>query len=128
MRRFLAVSLALGIALVATPRASAHAVLTDSFPRFKSVVNTMPTKVWIEFDGNLTQIAGKKINFINLTDSKGKLIPTVNEYVGGARLTAELASSNLEGRVTISWRVVSEDGHPVSGSIYFTVLKKKMGK
>jgi len=88
----------------------------------------MPNKVWLEFDGNLTQITGKKINFITLSDSSGRNIPLLKDYVGGARLTAELGPTKIAGRVTVSWRVVSEDGHPVSGSIFFTISPRKMGK
>lgn len=108
--------------------ANAHAILTDSFPARGASVSSLPAKVWLEFDGNLTQIANKKIDFITLTDAKGNVIPNLKEYVGGARITAELGQSRLQGRITVSWRVVSEDGHPVSGSIFFNIRPQKIGK
>ena len=111
-----------------SPSAYAHAILTNSFPVQKSLVTAMPSKVWLEFDGNLTQIPGKQINFLDLTDSSGKAIPVQRVYVGGARITADVGTVKTVGRIKVSWRVVSEDGHPVSGSIYFTISPKKMGQ
>lgn len=85
----------------------------------------MPNKVWLEFDGDLTQINGKQINMLTVTDPAGKKISALKEYVGGARLTAELPKVTKTGRFTLSWRVVSQDGHPVTGSIYFLVSARK---
>jgi hypothetical protein len=107
------------------PAAQAHATLTHSYPVANKTVTGMPTKVWLEFDDDLLQIAGKSVDVITLTDSMGMNIPTTKQYVGGARLTAELPASKMTGRIKMSWRVVSNDGHPVSGSIYFTVKPKK---
>ena len=108
--------------------ASAHAILTNSFPAVNGEVPSIPAKVWLEFDGNLTQLVGKKINHIYLDDAQGKPISILKDYVGGARITAELKPSKITGRVRVSWRVVSEDGHPVTGQMFFYINPKSKGK
>ena len=105
--------------------ANAHDSLVKSSPVSKSIVAVMPTKIWLQFDGNLIQLAGKDVNRIYLLDSRGNSIPILRTSVNGARILANIKRISLAGKITMSWRVVSEDGHPVSGSIYFYVKSKK---
>ncbi len=105
--------------------ANAHDSLIKSFPISKSIVAVAPTKLWLQFDGNLIQLAGKKVNHIYLLDSRGNSIPILRTSVNGAKISANIKKVLLEGKITVSWRVVSEDGHPISGSIYFYVKSKK---
>ena len=121
-------ALTLGVLILGAPNANAHAILTDAFPKPKSVVSALPQKIWVEFDGNLIVLTGKKTNYLLLTDSKGKTIPRLNSYVGGARLTIEIAPNAMIGKVIETWRVVSEDGHPVTGSTYFVINPKNSRK
>ncbi len=125
MKKTLVTVIALGALLWGVPSASAHAILTNSNPIAKSMVSDLPAKIWLEFDGNLTDIPHMNLNRIQLSDSTGRAIPITKSYVGGARITAELGKARPTGKVTIAWRVVSEDGHPVTGSIYFYVIPKK---
>jgi methionine-rich copper-binding protein CopC len=118
-RRILLLSLIVFSTLFIAPKAHAHAQLTSSFPRAGAVIKTWPSQIWVEFDGDLIQIGNSHVNQLFLLDSKGKQITLKNVVVGGARVTASTVSTPTPGKVTIGWRVVSEDGHPVSNSIYF---------
>jgi methionine-rich copper-binding protein CopC len=126
MKKFGTAVLVLGALLTGAPHASAHAILASSFPTSKSVISLSPTKVWLDFDGDLVDFPGKSVNHIYLTDSKGRTIPILRSYVGGSRITAELKKISSTGKITMSWRVVSEDGHPVTGSIFFYLIPKKI--
>ena len=121
----LILSIIFQIVLAFPPPANAHDSLVKSSPVSKSIVAVMPTKIWLQFDGNLIQLAGKDVNRIYLLDSRGNSIPILRTSVNGARILANIKRISLAGKITMSWRVVSEDGHPVSGSIYFYVKSKK---
>jgi methionine-rich copper-binding protein CopC len=109
----------LGVALCAAPSASAHATKTDSNPALAAHLTKLPSKVWIEFDGNLVDLTGRQTNFLIVKDPKGREIQNGKASVGGARITVALKSSKLSGRYVVQWRVVSDDGHPVLGSTFF---------
>ena len=119
MRRNLIALLVLGVVVSTAPSASAHAVKTDSNPAFAAHLSKLPSKVWVEFDGNLIDLSGRQTNFLIVKDPKGREIQSGKAYVGGARITVNLKSSKLAGRYIATWRVVSEDGHPVLGNSFF---------
>ena len=110
---------ALGLACIAAPSASAHAILTDSNPKMLSTISNAPEQIWLEFDGNLIEFPEKNSNFLNVTDSKGRSITKGKSFVGGARLSVKIKSGLMKGRYGVAWRVVSDDGHVVKGSSYF---------
>ena len=121
----LILSIVFQIGLAFPPSANAHDSLVKSSPVSKSIVAVMPTKIWLQFDGNLIQLAGQEVNHIYLLDSRGNSIPILRTSVNGTRISATIKRISFAGKITMSWRVVSEDGHPVSGSIYFYVKSKK---
>ena len=101
--------------------AFAHAQVTDSFPKKNSTVTSVPEQVWIEFDGNLTEIDGADVNFLEVRDSSGASISTGKTIVDGARIIINLSSRVNPGVVKVAYRVVSEDGHPVEGNFQFNL-------
>ena len=123
MKKLVSAILAFGVAISAAPSAGAHASYTDSNPKARSVVTKLPKLIWVEFDGHLLNIADKQTNFLSVKNSKGKEISDGKAYVGGARLTVKIKDQKATGLIKVSWRVVSEDGHPVSSSLTFTVRK-----
>lgn len=125
MKKSIAAIAIIGMALYSAPSAMAHAQLSSSFPRAGSVVRVWPTKMWVEFDGNLIQLNGKSVNQLVVKDSLGKEIDSKDSNTAGARLTVSTKKIPALGRITVSWRVVSEDGHPVSNSFSFTFIPQK---
>ena len=105
---------------VSTQPAIAHAQVTSSFPLRNQVITQIPKWVWIEFDGNLLVFGGKNPNQISITDSKSRRVDIGGTVIGGARISTKLMANLKDGRYQIKYRVVSEDGHPVQGSYYFT--------
>jgi methionine-rich copper-binding protein CopC len=104
------------------PSAVAHAQLTASSVKPGAIVRSWPKVIWVEFDGNLIQIDGGKVNSLTIKDLKNKQIDLKNSTSGGARISVGLGKAPSAGKVTVAWRVVSEDGHPVQSSFTFVYL------
>ena len=107
----------------ATSEAGAHGQFVSSNPKANSTISKLPKLVWVEFDGNLITIADKQTNFLTVKNSKGKELSDGKAFVGGARVSVNVKDRSATGKIRVSWRVVSEDGHPVSSSLTFTVKK-----
>ena len=103
--------------------AEAHGQFVSSNPKAGSTLSKLPKLVWVEFDGNLITIADKQTNFLTVKNSKGRELGDGKAFVGGARVSVNLKDRSATGKIKVSWRVVSEDGHPVSSSLTFTVRK-----
>ena len=126
MRKFtlsLGTVLVFGLLLGASEVAQAHGSFVSSNPKPKSIVSKLPKVVWVEFDGNLITIADKQTNFLTVKNRKGKELSNGKPFVGGARVSVNIKNRSATGKIRVSWRVVSEDGHPVSSSLTFTVRK-----
>lgn len=105
----------LGIAWA--PGAQAHDQLVSSTPADGETLEAAPTEAQLTFSADIEQVG---IAFV-LTDGSGELLdlPTV-PALDGAVVTVALPA--LEpGSYSLEWRVVSSDGHPISGTIGFTV-------
>lgn len=123
MKKLVSALLAFGVAISAAPSASAHASYSDSNPKARSVITKLPKLLWVEFDGNLITIADKQTNFLTVKNSKGKELSDGKAFLGGARISVNIKDRSATGTIKVSWRVVSEDGHPVSSFLTFTVRK-----
>jgi methionine-rich copper-binding protein CopC len=103
--------------------AEAHGQFVSSNPKTGSTLSKLPKLVWVEFDGNLITIADKQTNFLTVKNSKGRELSDGKAFVSGARVSVNIKDRSATGKIKVSWRVVSEDGHPVSSSLTFTVRK-----
>jgi methionine-rich copper-binding protein CopC len=103
--------------------AQAHGSFVSSNPKSQSTVSKLPKVVWVEFDGKLITIADKQTNFLTVRNSKGRVLSDGKAFVKGTRVSVNLKDRSAAGKIKVSWRVVSEDGHPVSSFFTFTVRK-----
>ena len=103
-----------------TQGAHAHALVTSSVPAKNQIVKVLPSLVWIEFDGDLLSLDDKQIHKITVTNSRKKRVDIGGPIVGGARISTKLKAGLPAGKYFVSYRVVSEDGHPVEGSYSFS--------
>ncbi len=108
--------------LISSPvSASAHGEITRSTPAADSKVVAAPTEVSIEFDGKLQTLQNESINSITVTDNQGQIISDPVSIVDGAKISNRLLLTDITGPVSVHYRIVSEDGHPVEGDYSFTV-------
>jgi len=107
---------------VSTPTGNAHSYMVTSNPKNGSTVSTLPTKVALTFNENLLVVKGRKPNAISISHRAGVPIRQGVVSVNENELTVPITSSQrIHGIITVSYRVVSADGHPVNGSFFFTV-------
>jgi methionine-rich copper-binding protein CopC len=107
---------AAAVALTATP-ALAHAELIASSPAENASLAAPPAKITLTFDSPVT-LAANPIEIIgpgNATWQVGK------PAVAGAVVSAPVVASGPAGPYTLVYRVVSDDGDAVTGSVPFTM-------
>jgi methionine-rich copper-binding protein CopC len=104
--------------------AEAHSSLITSTPVVNANLAKLPAYVAVTFDENLLIIDGAKTNVLQVSDVLGKAIDAGNSSVAGPVLRVGINDSSGEGVFTVSWRVVSGDGHPAQGTYKFTVGSK----
>ena len=101
--------------------AFAHGEMVQATPAVDSNVVTAPTEVSIEFDGKLQIIGNTNVNSIEVTDNQGQVISSPTSVVEGNKISTKLQLTDITGLVSVHFRIVSEDGHPVEGDYSFTV-------
>ncbi|WP_416986044.1 copper resistance CopC/CopD family protein [Streptomyces sp. T028] len=103
--------------------ASAHAVLKSSDPREGAVLKTTPRQITVTFDEDVALVE----NSLRVLDPDNRPATAGDpEHADGQGNTARvpLVSGLGQGTYTVSWRVVSADGHPVTGAFTFSVGKR----
>ena len=86
-----------------------------------AILTQSPKSVWIEFGETLLTLDKEKINALKVTDSRGKRVDKSPTNVSGVRATTKIVGTLEKGTYLVTYRVVSEDGHPVKGSYSFSV-------
>ncbi|MFE7889322.1 copper resistance protein CopC [Streptomyces sp. NPDC057412] len=118
MARSLVALTATGAALaVSAPQAAAHTELDTSSPGAQATLSGLPPNATLTFSDSMTQKYAK----VAVTGPDGKSTAAGDPQVDGKTVTLPLETGSPAGRYTVGYRVVSADGHPVSGSYTFTV-------
>jgi copper transport protein len=115
----LTVMLVAVLALGTVP-AAAHAALSSTTPAQGSQLSTAPADVTLVF----TEEVGLSPRSVQVADARGRRVDDGRpQHAGGDSRTVQVAlTPGLgQGSYTVTWRVVSVDGHPVSGSFAFGV-------
>jgi methionine-rich copper-binding protein CopC len=102
---------------VLTAPASAHDVFTGSTPSAGSTVTSVPTSVTLHFE-EPPLAAGLAVA---VTAPDHSLVTGANPTLAGTDVVAPVAPLTVSGVYTVAWRVVADDGHPVTGTFTFTV-------
>lgn len=106
------------LAWLQTGTASAHAVLERSVPEPGERMEEGPAAVELHFNEAVESDVGS----IAVLDDRSNPVTEARPEAPGDRKSLRLPLPELkEGRYTVSYKVVSADGHPVSGSYVFVV-------
>lgn len=108
--------LALGVSVVAAPPAAAHNTLISSSPADGSTATTQPGTVELTFD----QAVQNRFAQVAVFDAGERTYESGDPEIVGATVT-QAVDDLPGGEYTIAYRVVSADGHPVSGTVTFTM-------
>lgn len=110
-----ALLLTLGLMLSATP-AMAHAGLTSSTPEDGATLKALPGEIVLEFTEEVSTPA-----FVAVTDPDNRRLESGDPVIDGATVRQSIDPATHAGLHTIAYRVVSADGHPVTGHVRVTV-------
>ena len=114
----LAVTLLAATALSVAP-ASAHATLQSSNPAENAALDAAPDEVTLIFNQNVQQ------NFavVTVVGADQRQWGASEPVVDGDTVSLDLDGLGAAGEYTIGYRVVSADGHPITGSIPFQLTQ-----
>lgn len=116
-------ALLLGFATLLPAQAtSAHAELETSNPEANSVIGAAPAVVSLTFGEKLMVVgAEKNANQAQVTNAAGTRVDNADFQVTGEVLTVSLKPDLADDTYKVTYRVVSEDGHPIEGAYTFDV-------
>jgi len=125
MGRVLAVLLTAGVVIVAaTGPASAHNVLTGSSPSDGARLRTAPAQVTLTFN----QPVRHGYDTIAVTGPGGGRYDAGRTTVADRTVRVRMRPPGPAGAYEIGYRILSADGHPVTGRLRFTLTTAGPGK
>ena len=103
------------------PSAHAHTALELSTPSNNQSIEFMPTELSATFDEDLIEIEGEVVNTLELQSEDGTNYLLSVATISGPVVSAKVGDGEYPaGNYLLKFRVVSADGHPVSGEISFS--------
>lgn len=99
-----------------TAPASADAKLVATVPASGAALDAVPTEVSFTFDAELSAPA-----YVVVTAPDGSALATGDATIDGATVTQAVGPSDQHGVFVAAYRVVSSDGHQMTGQINFSV-------
>ncbi|HEY9397554.1 MAG TPA: CopD family protein [Burkholderiales bacterium] len=115
VRRRLALVGWLLVLCVWAPVAHAHAALVASDPSDGAVLSAWPAHVALTFNEPISPLVFRLVSPDGVTHALDHVAPV------DAGLHIELPAQTLQGTYALSWRVVSADGHPIGGTMVFSM-------
>jgi|694.fasta_scaffold04822_10 methionine-rich copper-binding protein CopC len=115
--------LVLSIPLITTSAlpAHAHTSLELSTPSAGQSIEFMPAELSASFDEDLIEIEGEVVNKLELQSADGKTYVLSTATIAGPVVSASAGDGEYPaGEYLLKYRVVSADGHPVTGEIRFS--------
>lgn len=119
----LAVLLVAGLVVGPASPAAAHNALLESRPGDGEKLERGPDDVLLRFN----QEAQDGYGTVVVTGPEGGQWQDGELRVSGATVTQPLRPLGPAGTYDVAWRVISADGHPVSGTFGFTVRREGNG-
>ena len=103
------------------PSAHAHTSLELSTPSNNQSMQFMPTELSATFDEDLIEIEGEVVNTLELQNADGVNYELSPATIAGPVVSAKVGDGEYPaGKYLLKYRVVSADGHPVTGEISFS--------
>jgi copper resistance protein C len=114
-------ALAIGLVVLAVSSSGAvpawaHASLVSSSPKAGAELVELPSRVTFTFSEDVSEPA-----YVVVRTDDGTGVTAGDPVVEGTTVTQRLDDSRGTGSFTMAYRVVSVDGHPVTGELDFTV-------
>ncbi len=97
--------------------ADAHAILVATSPGDATRIDTAPDAVEFEF----SEPVELELGGLAVFDSSGNRVDEAGPSSEGTTVSIDLVDGLPDDTYIATYRVVSEDGHPINGAIVFTV-------
>ncbi|MFY1695465.1 MULTISPECIES: copper resistance CopC/CopD family protein [unclassified Solwaraspora] len=104
------------VLLPATP-ASAHAVLVSTSPVADAVLPNAPAEVVLTFSESVRQVPDR----VRVIAPDGQRVDQGEPVFNGAVVSVTVDQQTSRGTYLVSYRVISADGHPVTGGFTYSV-------
>ncbi|MGI8799531.1 MAG: copper resistance CopC family protein [Pseudonocardia sp.] len=117
LRAAVATLLAALLLLLATGTAAAHDQLVGSDPADGANLAAAPSKVTLQFNAPVRD----QFATITVIGPDGAAYQDGSPTVAGTAISVAVRPLGPAGRYTVGYRVVSSDGHPIQGSLGFTL-------
>lgn len=111
-------ALAAASLLGATP-ASAHDELISTNPADGATLTQAPASLELTYSGDIMDLDGA--NQVRVTNAAGDSVTDGEPEIDGTVVTQDLATAAADDTYTVTWRVVSSDGHPIQGTFTYIV-------
>ncbi|WP_237208139.1 copper resistance CopC family protein [Rothia nasimurium] len=100
--------------------AAAHDELVSSYPADGETVAVGIDEITMTYSGNIMDVDGA--NQVVVTNAAGENVTEETPDIDNRTVSQDLSPAALEpGTYTVTWRVVSSDGHPIQGTFNYTV-------
>lgn len=111
-------ALAAGSLLGMNP-AAAHDELVSTNPTDGATLTEAPASLELTYSGDIMEVDGA--NQVRVTNAAGESVTDGAPNIDGKVVTQDLATAAADDTYTVTWRVVSSDGHPIQGTFTYTV-------
>jgi copper transport protein len=115
LRLLAALGLLLLVVLGPARAVAAHAALVEMSPGAEAELDAPPTEVRLTFSEGVSVTEDS----IRVFDPAAKELAGIETVGQGSEVTAALPDLERSGSYTVSWKVVSADGHPIRGAYLF---------
>jgi methionine-rich copper-binding protein CopC len=123
VRRLFTVLLLACAAMVFAHPAQAHNVLVGSDPRDGATLSASPSRVTLVFDQAVRQGYAQ----MGVTGADGSSWASGTAVVAAERVSVKVKPLPAGGSYVVGYRILSADGHPVTGKITFTLASSATG-
>ena len=104
--------------------ALAHAQLVDASPKANQTMSASPSEFRLFFSDELIDL-GPASNWLKVENAQGVVVST-DSVLNGNQVLAKPTQALKPGKYQLTWRVLSEDGHPIQGNYEFTVTSAQL--
>lgn len=104
--------------------ALAHAQLVDASPKANQTMSASPSEFRLFFSDELIDL-GPASNWLKVENAQGVVVST-DSVLNGNQVSAKPTQALKPGKYQLTWRVLSEDGHPIQGNYEFTVTSAQL--
>ena len=109
--------LGLGVISLSATASQAHSQLVSSSPTNGAVLSAAPSQVVFTFDEDLLP----DLDTISINNEQGQNVTSTQVEPVANTLSIQWPAAATAGTYQVAYRIVSGDGHPVTGAISFTI-------